>query len=148
MEFREGFFGFEVVYTFNSYVLLDHSPQELANDPNPFAAVVEAAWQYLKRPKDEQKLAQLKLYMIKRLLKRNLPKNQVKAIISFITLYVDFKNPTIWRVVLPLPHLLKKCLQQCTTLLVQHPIFQRSFRVQQLFPNPHKSALVIPGTIH
>jgi hypothetical protein len=32
----------------------------------------------------------LMLDMIKRLLRRNLPKNQVKAIISFITLYVDF----------------------------------------------------------
>ena len=95
MEFRENFWGSKVVYTFNSYVLLDHSPQELANDPNPFAAVMEAAWQFLKKPKDEQSLARLKLDMIKRLLKRNLPKNQVKAIISFITLYVDFENSAI-----------------------------------------------------
>ena len=95
VEFRESLWGSEVVYTFNSYVLLDHSPQELANDPNPFAAVMEAAWQYINKPKDEQALAQLKLDMIKRLLRRNLPKNQVKAIISFITLYVDFENSAI-----------------------------------------------------
>jgi hypothetical protein len=75
-----GFWGSEVVYTFNSYVLFDHPPQELANDPNPFSAVMEAAWQYINKPKDEQALAQLKLDMIKRLLRRNLPKNQVKGI--------------------------------------------------------------------
>jgi predicted transposase YdaD len=53
---------------------------------------MEAAWQYLKKPKDEQKLAHLKLDMIRRLLKRNIPKNRIKAIIGFIALYVDFDN--------------------------------------------------------
>jgi predicted transposase YdaD len=91
-EFSESFFGSEVSYKFNTYVLLDHPPRELAKDPNPFAAVMEAAWQYLKKPKDEQKLAHLKLDMIRRLFKRNIPKNRIKAIIGFIALYVDFDN--------------------------------------------------------
>jgi len=94
-EFRETFWGSEVSYKFNTYVLLDHSARELANDPNPFAAVMEAAWQFLNKPKDEQKLAQLKLDMIRRLLKRNLPKDQIKVIIGFIALYVDFENSEI-----------------------------------------------------
>ena len=76
-------------------MLRDHTPAELANDPNPFAAVMEAAWQFLKKPKDEQKLAQLKLDMIRRLLKRNLPKDHIKVIIGFIALYVDFDNSEI-----------------------------------------------------
>lgn len=94
-EFKDIFLGSEVSYKFNTYVLRDHSPAELANDPNPFAAVMEAAWQFLKKPKDEQKLAQLKLDMIRRLLKRNLPKDHIKIIIGFIALYVDFDNSEI-----------------------------------------------------
>jgi len=94
-EFKETFLGSEISYKFNTYVLLDHPPSELAKDPNPFAAVMEAAWQFLKRPKDEQKLAQLKLDMIRRLLKRNLPKDRIKFIIWFISLYVDFDNSEI-----------------------------------------------------
>jgi hypothetical protein len=94
-EYRETFWGTEVNYKFNTYVLLDHSVRELANDPNPFAAVMEAAWQFLNKPKDEQKLAQLKLDMIRRLLKRNLSKDQIKFIIGFIALYVGFENSEI-----------------------------------------------------
>ena len=94
-EFKDVFMGSVISYQFNTYVLRDHTPAELANDPNPFAAVMEAAWQFLKKPKDEQKLAQLKLDMIRRLLKRNLPKDRIKSIIGFIALYVDFDNSEI-----------------------------------------------------
>ena len=94
-EFKDVFLGSVISYQFNTYVLRDHPPAELANDPNPFAAVMEAAWQFLKKPKDEQKLAQLKLDMIRRLLKRNLPKDRIKSIIGFIALYVDFDNSEI-----------------------------------------------------
>ena len=94
-EFKDVFLGSVIIYQFNTYVLRDHSPTELANDPNPFAAVMEAAWQFLEKPKDEQKLAQLKLDMIRRLLKRNLPKDRIKSIIGFIALYVDFDNSEI-----------------------------------------------------
>jgi predicted transposase/invertase (TIGR01784 family) len=94
-EFKDVFLGSVISYQFNTYVLRDHTPAELANDPNPFAAVMEAAWQFLKKPKDEQKLAQLKLDMIRRLLKRNLPKDRIKSIIGFIALYVDFDNSEI-----------------------------------------------------
>lgn len=94
-EFKDVFLGSVISYQFNTYVLRDHTPAELANDPNPFAAVMEAALQFLKKPKDEQKLAQLKLDMIRRLLKRNLPKDRIKSIIGFIALYVDFDNSEI-----------------------------------------------------
>ncbi|WP_353485428.1 hypothetical protein [Haliscomenobacter sp.] len=94
-EYKDVFLGSEVTYKFNTYVLLDHPPSELAKDTNPFAAVMEAAWQFLKKPKDQQKLAQLKLDMIRRLLKRNLPKDHIKFIIWFISLYVDFDNSEI-----------------------------------------------------
>jgi predicted transposase YdaD len=94
-EYEESFLGSSIKYQFNTYVLRDHLPVELAKDANPFAAVMEAAWQQLKKPKDEQTLYRLKLDMIRRLLNRNLSKEHIRVIITFIDFYVDFENKEI-----------------------------------------------------
>lgn len=90
-EFRESFFGTEVIYSFNTYVIRDHPVEELTKNPNPFAAVIEAAWQQFKKPKNENLLADLKLKMIERLIARNIPQAKIEALIDFITLIVPFK---------------------------------------------------------
>ncbi len=94
-EFKDVFLGSEVSYKFNTYVLRDHSPAELANDPNPFAAVMEAAWQHLDKPKNDQSLRALKLDLIQRLKARNIPKNKISLIIDFIKYFAPFTNPEI-----------------------------------------------------
>jgi len=94
-EYEESFLGSSIKYQFNTYVLRDHLPVELAKDANPFAAVMEAAWQQLKKPKNEQTLYRLKLDMIRRLLNRNLSKEHIRVIITFIDFYVDFENKEI-----------------------------------------------------
>ncbi len=60
-EFEETFLGSKLSYQFNSYVLRDHPLEVLATNPNPFAAVMEAAWQHLDKPEGEQDLRALKL---------------------------------------------------------------------------------------
>lgn len=94
-EFRETFMGSLLNYQFNTYVLRDHSPAKLALDSNPFAAVMEAAWQHLKKPKDEQDLRALKLDLIQRLKQRNIPKGKISLIIDFIKYIVPFTNSEI-----------------------------------------------------
>lgn len=42
-EYRQEFMGVKLLYQFNTYVLRDHPPSELAQNSNPFAAVMEAA---------------------------------------------------------------------------------------------------------
>jgi predicted transposase/invertase (TIGR01784 family) len=94
-EFQEEFFGTSLNYKFNTYVLRDHSPEELAKDPNPFAAVMEAAWLHLNRPKDEQNLRLLKLDIIQRLKARNISREKISLIIDFIRYIAPFTNPEI-----------------------------------------------------
>lgn len=94
-EFQETFFGTKLHYEFNTYVLRDHTPTELAKDPNPFAAVMEAAWQHLNRPEDDQSLRLLKLDMIQRLKACNIPREKISLIIDFIRYFVPFTNSEI-----------------------------------------------------
>ncbi len=94
-EFKENFLGSEVRYRFNTYVLRDHPPTELANDPNTFAAIMEAAWLHLDKPKDEQSLRLLKLNLIERLKSRNTSREKISLIIDFIKYFVPFTNSEI-----------------------------------------------------
>jgi len=94
-EYKDVFLGSEVTYKFNTYVLRDHSPTELANDPNPFAAVMEAAWQHLDKPKDDQTLRALKLDLIQRLKARKISKKKISLIIDFIKYFAAFTNSEI-----------------------------------------------------
>lgn len=94
-EFRETFMGSLLNYQFNTYILRDHPPAELALDSNPFAAVMEAAWQHLKKPKDEQDLRALKLDLIQRLRQRKISKEKISLIIDFIKYFTPFTNSEI-----------------------------------------------------
>ncbi|MDX2071032.1 MAG: hypothetical protein SFV55_21560 [Haliscomenobacter sp.] len=94
-EFRSSFMGSDLVYKFNTYALCDHSPAELSLNPNPFAAVMEAAWQYLDLPEDEQILLNLKLDLIHRLKLRNIPRDKINVLINFIKYIVPFTNSEI-----------------------------------------------------
>jgi predicted transposase YdaD len=91
-EYRDEFMGTLTIFRFNTYVLRDHSREELALLLNPFAAVMEAAWQHFDRPKNDQQLKLTKLDLIKRLLTRKIPKEKIRAIIDFIRLYTPFTN--------------------------------------------------------
>jgi predicted transposase/invertase (TIGR01784 family) len=93
--FGESFMGSSFNYQFNTYVLRDHPAVELAKNINPFAAVMEAAWQHLDKPADEQDLRALKLDLIQRLKQRNIPNEKISAIINFIKYIAPFKNSEI-----------------------------------------------------
>jgi hypothetical protein len=81
-EFRKAFLGSEIVYRFNAYVLRDHLPAELALDPNPFAAVMETAWQQLDKPKNDQQLLELKLDLVERLQQRRVSQSKIDAMVN------------------------------------------------------------------
>ena len=94
-EYREEFMGAVLNYQFNTYILRDHSPAILAEDPNPFAAIMEAAWQHLDRHEDERYLLNLKLDLIQRLKRRSIPRDKISLIIDFIKYYTPFTNSEI-----------------------------------------------------
>lgn len=91
-QFVETFLGTEVIYRFNTYVLRDHAPKILAQDTNPFAAVMEAAWQHLGKKKTDDQLYSTKLDLIKRLLKRKVSREKIVSIINFIKYFLPFTN--------------------------------------------------------
>ncbi|WP_373549715.1 Rpn family recombination-promoting nuclease/putative transposase [Haliscomenobacter sp.] len=94
-QFQESFLGSQIVYSFNTYVLRDHLPAELAKNPNPFAAVMEAAWQHLDKPKDDQSLREMKIDLIRRLKSRSISREKISLIIDFIRYFVPFTNSEI-----------------------------------------------------
>lgn len=94
-EFQESFGGSVVNYRFNTYVLRDHPVVELAQDPNPFAAVMEAAWQNLDKPQDDQSLRELKIDLIQRLKSRNIAREKISLIIDFIRFFLPFTDSEI-----------------------------------------------------
>ncbi len=91
-QFAETFLGTEVIYRFNTYVLRDHTPKILAQDANPFAAVMEAAWQHFGKKKTDDQLYSSKLDLIKRLLKRKVSREKIVNIINFIKYFAPFTN--------------------------------------------------------
>lgn len=56
---------------------------------------MEAAWQHLDKPKEEQDLRALKLDLIQRLKLRNIPREKIGWIIEFIKYIVPFTNSEI-----------------------------------------------------
>jgi predicted transposase/invertase (TIGR01784 family) len=93
--YYHSFMGTTHIYEYNAYSLIDHPKEELALNTKLFAIVMEAAWQYLEKPEDENLLAHIKLDLIRRLLKRNVDKDKIRKIIQFISLYVGFTKPEI-----------------------------------------------------
>lgn len=91
-QFVETFLGTEVIYRFNTYVLRDHTLKILAQDANPFAAVMEAAWQHFGKKKNDDQLYSTKLDLIKRLLNRRVSREKIVNIINFIKYFVPFTN--------------------------------------------------------
>ena len=91
-QFSETFWGSEINYRFNTYVLRDHPIVELAQNPNPFAAVMEAAWQQLGKKKMDEQLYAVKMDLIKRLLKRKVSREKIVSVINFIKYFVPFTN--------------------------------------------------------
>jgi hypothetical protein len=94
-QYREDFLDTSLTFKFKTYVLRDHSPSELAQNPNLFAAIMEAAWQHFIHPKDDLKLKDAKLDLVRRLLMRKIPKEKIRIIIDFIRLYTPFTNSNI-----------------------------------------------------
>ena len=93
--FSETFWGSEISYRFNTYVLRDHPVAELAQNPNPFAAVMEAAWQQLGTKKTDEQLYAVKMDLIKRLLKRKVSREKIVSLINFIKFFAPFTNSAI-----------------------------------------------------
>jgi predicted transposase/invertase (TIGR01784 family) len=90
--YRVDFFNTELTYRFQSFVLLDHTPQELRNSNNPFGFALEVARRALdERISDDDRLMVSKLDMLRHLLTRGLDKASIRRLYNFITYYTAFQ---------------------------------------------------------
>jgi len=91
--FEYEFLGTRNVFHFNTYKILDQGEEALLRNDNPFAIVILTVLLALKNKKvDDEKLAGLKLKVIKSLLYRKISNPIIRALITFIKLYVVFAD--------------------------------------------------------
>ena len=87
------FMGNELYYKFNVYKILDANEKELKQSNNPFAVVVRVVQTALKKGKlPDEKLFDLKLELVRELLKKNFTKEKIRSLLQFLKLYIRFDN--------------------------------------------------------
>ena len=82
------FMGNKLYYEFNIYKVLDADEKELKQSNNPFAVVVRVVQTALKKDKlPENQLFDLKLELVRELLKKNFTKEKIRSLLQFLKLY-------------------------------------------------------------
>jgi predicted transposase/invertase (TIGR01784 family) len=91
--YERDFLGTRVYYAFNTYKIIDQADAELEASNNPFAMVVLSAKLALSRPglKDQQ-LFERAYDLAKRLLSKQMPKEKVRNVMTFLRYYLSFEN--------------------------------------------------------
>ena len=88
--------GAQLLYKFNTFKLLDHEPEALRQDDNPFGFIMETARRYLdiKKNSDAEKFA-LQRQMRQQLRKLGYPDEQISVLLRFLRdyfIYDESKN--------------------------------------------------------
>jgi len=83
-QFNYNFYGTEIIYRFNSFLVKNQKEKELINSKNPFAIVVLAS-KYLVKSKDSyEKRYQFKLKLIRLAKEKNYHSNKIIYLLRFI----------------------------------------------------------------
>jgi hypothetical protein len=82
------FMGNKLSYEFNIYKVLDADEEELKRSNNPFAVVVRVVQTALKKERlKEEELFNLKIELVRELLKKNFTKEKIRSLLQFLKLY-------------------------------------------------------------
>ncbi len=80
-------------FKFKTYKVLDADVNELEQSNNPFASVILVVQTALKKGKiSDESLYDLKIELVRKLLKKNFPKPKIDALLRFLKLYVRFES--------------------------------------------------------
>ena len=92
-EYKESLLGTEMIYRFNAYKVINQSEKALKESENPFAIVLLTVLLALKKTKlNELELIDLKLDLVKNLLKKEISKKKIHALMNFLKHYVSFNE--------------------------------------------------------
>ena len=87
--FFSGFLGTSITYQFNTYKIIEQDQKSLTESKNPFATVVLTVLLALKAKKsDDIELINLKIDLVKNLLRKGIQKKKIQALLNFIQYYV------------------------------------------------------------
>ncbi len=91
--FERSFLGTSLTYMFNSYKVLDQSPDELRASSNPFASVVLTVQTALKKKKlTEEVMLDLKVQLARDLLIKKFSKDKIRVLMDFLRYYIRFEK--------------------------------------------------------
>jgi predicted transposase YdaD len=95
--YEREFLGTRVYYAFNTYKIIDQADEELEASNNPFAMAVLSAKLALSHSKlDDQQLFDLAYNLARRLLTKQMPKEKIRKVMSFLRYYLHFENPQMF----------------------------------------------------
>ena len=93
MVYKKEFLDTFVLYKFKTYKALDADIQELEKSNNPFASVIEVVQTAFKKGRIADKtLFNLKIELVRKLLKKNFQKDKIRILLKFMKLYIRFEN--------------------------------------------------------
>ena len=91
--YEKSFLGTKIVYHFNTYKILEQADEVINSSENPFAIVIQTVKTALKEKKNRpEQLFDLKLDLVRNLLKKEIPKTKIDALMNFIRKYVRLGN--------------------------------------------------------
>lgn len=92
-KFEYNYQGTTVIYKFNTFKIIDQDEEQLAKSDNPFAVAILTVLLALRSKKHtDEELLDLKLQIARNLLKRKISLNKVRALMTFLKLYVNFAD--------------------------------------------------------
>lgn len=91
--FEWNFLGTEIRYSFKAYKILNQEERELKESLNPFAIVILTVLLALKKGRfHDDQILNLKFDLAKHLIKKQIHKTKIHALMNFLRFYVRFKE--------------------------------------------------------
>jgi predicted transposase/invertase (TIGR01784 family) len=98
-QYEYQFLGTFQLFQFNTYKVIEQNEGTLAAHPNPFAMVVLTVLLAIKNKKsNDETLLNLKIDLFRRLHERKMEKSMMRALASFLKMYVHFSKPETYRI--------------------------------------------------
>ena len=92
-QYESQFMGTKICYQYNFFKVLDADIQEFEKSRNPFTSVIEVVQTALKKGRIADKtLLNLKIELVRKLLKKNFQKDKIRILLKFMKLYIRFEN--------------------------------------------------------
>ncbi len=92
-KYEREFLDTSLQFKFKTYKVLDANTEELEASDNPFAMVILVVQTALKKGTiSEESMYDLKIELVKKLLRKNFSKPKIDALLRFLKLYVRFEN--------------------------------------------------------